>query len=367
MLKTLYIQSVRNIRPTNLSLSSRFNLFCGENGSGKTSLLEALYLLGHGKSFRTNILERIIQYKQDSFVVSGTLTLKGLEHRAGIERHRDGTRRIHLNGEGLQQLAEITRQLPLQFIGTDSYRYFSDGPKIRRQFMDWGLFHVKPEFYSLWQQFQRTLKQRNAALKHQLPPEEIKTWAAPFIRLSEALDKMRQEYVDALNPRFQNLLRELVDLDPGELRYSRGWSREKSLETCLMEQAEREFLMGYSCSGPQRADLQLYYGRTPANDVLSQGQQKVTAYALKLAQGQLLKSITGRAPIYLIDDLPSELDSDRRQRVIAALESLGAQVLITAIAPEDLGNLAKQPETQLFHVKHGSVAEKSGAPQVLHE
>ncbi len=357
----LTISCFRNIHSQSIEPTPRFNIFFGENGAGKTSILEAIYYLGMGRSFRTHLASRVIQHGQTSLMLTASLIDNEVtEHLIGVERKQNGERNLRLNRETQASIAAIARLIPLQLISVDSYRYFSDGPKERRSFLDWGVFHMNTEFLDLWQRFNRVLKQRNRALKDKSPRQEVTIWDSEYIELSEHIDALRAIYIDQLQKVCHKMLLQLL---PGfkttEIRYKRGWAKDRGLLDLLNEHFSRDCAFGYTQYGPQRSDLQLYIDNCPADDVLSQGQLKLAAYALHLAQGILLKQQSGKAPIYLIDDLPSELDMDKQSLILGIIKELQSQVFITGITTETLQELANHPESCMFHVEQGELELKS--------
>lgn len=353
----LVIHHFRNLVTTTIEPKTGVNVFYGANGSGKTSVLEAIYFLGLGRSFRTNLIQRIIHHDANQLLLFAELQHAEQTHPVGIERSRQGDKKIRINGETITSLAPLAKQLPLQLLTTESHRYFHEGPKPRRQFLDWGVFHVEPGFYSAWQQFQKALKQRNASLKGQLGKSEIEAWNPEIIRLSALFDQYRKEYIAKLRPILTELLNTLLpELDVAlQLRYFRGWSEEKDLAAILAASLMRDQQLGYTQYGPQRADLQLYADKTPVGDFLSQGQQKLAAYALHLAQGLLLQTFTGQKPIYLIDDLPSELDPSKRSLIADVLSRLNTQIFITGITLHELADTIDIDQSKMFHVEHGQI------------
>lgn len=343
-----------------LYLSGNFSVFYGENGAGKTSILEAIYYLFTGKSFRTNLATRIINHDSSALLLTASIINEHAsthDNFIGFEKKRNGERLIKLNQQPLSSIADVTKLMPLQVIGVDSYRFFSDGPKRRRSFLDWGVFHVEHSFLSTWQQFNKVLKQRNAALKMKQSLDDIVIWDQQYIPLCIEIDRVRAHYISQFEVVYNKLFAKLLPdyADQVSLRYKRGWNKEADLETILAERYFQDIAFGHTQSGPHRADIQLYIGNTPADDILSQGQQKLAAYALHLAQGVLLREQVGYSPVYLIDDLPSELDKTRQGLIIDILKQLDAQVLITCISEQDLCQLADEEGAQMFHVEHGSI------------
>jgi len=355
---SLQITRLRNITNAEITCSSQFNLFFGDNAAGKTSVLEAIYYLGTGKSFRTHHHDRVIQHDENHLTLFTRLHLDSGSVQIGLQRLRDGSLQIRMNEESMRSIAEISHVLPIQFIGSDSHRILSDGPKCRRQFLDWGLFHTNPNFFAQWKHFQKILTQRNAALKARASRNELLIWNNQFAEAGETLNTMRKAYVDDFFPVFDEIIRILLSNTPISLDYSPGWDKNHALETCLNQNVSRETMVGHSLYGPHRADLMVSATGLPAQDALSQGQQKLVSYALRLAQGIHLQSCTAKNPIYLIDDLPSELDPEKRSLVTNILTGLRAQVFVTGIDSCDLEEiLALAGDNRLFHVKHGAVME----------
>ena len=246
--------------------------------------------------------------------------------------------------------------LPILFIGSDSHRILMDGPKIRRQFLDWGLFHTAPQFLTCWREYQKLLTHRNAALKARVSREEMMVWNMQLASVGEQLNQLRQAYVDDFSPYFSDILKVFFESVVVSADYFPGWRTEISLLDCLNNQLSREYQIGHTLSGPHRSDLMVTVGGLPAEELLSQGQQKLVSYALRLAQGIHFKSVTGKSPVFLIDDLPSELDIENQERVARILQKLQSQVFVTGIHQQDLERILQSDvENAMFHVKHGEV------------
>lgn len=355
---TLELTQFRNITQTTLSCSPQFNLLFGNNGAGKTSILEAIYYIGTGKSFRTNHHDRVIASEMSEFILFAQVSPdRHNKHQIGLQRNRNGVGKIHLDQESISSIVPVSYLLPVQFIGSDSHRILSDGPKCRRQFLDWGLFHTNTLFYSHWKSFQKILMQRNAVLKAKAPIDELRIWNETFAIEGNILNQMRQVYVAEFAIIFNAIIEKLLPEVSVSLNYSPGWNDSVDLFDHLNKHVSRETFVGHSLFGPQRADLVIKSGALPAHDILSQGQQKLVSYALRLAQGIHYKKISEKQPIYLIDDLPSELDTLKRTLVIDILSQLGSQVFITAIESADFAEITlSSSDSQMFHVKHGEVA-----------
>lgn len=352
---SLQLTHFRNLTSVSLSCAPRFNLFFGNNGAGKTALLEAIYYLSCGKSFRTSQIDRIIHHDSSEFIVFSTFNDCG---KLGIQKNREHSPVVRYNTETVKSVATISQFLPVQFIGTSSHRILIDGPKVRRQFLDWGLFYTYPHFYPQWRDYQRVLEHRNAALKARLTHNELTTWNQQIAAIGEAISSLRKNYLIEFLPYFNKIISVLLPDSHIDIQYSQGWRPDSTLLDCLKNNVSRETLFGYSLYGPHRADLLITADNKPAQEVLSQGQQKLISHALRLAQGLFFEKITGKAPIYLIDDMPSELDGEKRLLVIRVLHDMKAQVFLTAIDQKELLGLHDfDVSSKMFHVKHGDIVE----------
>lgn len=359
LIKNLRVLNFRNITQLTIDCHARFNLMTGKNGAGKTSILEAIHIMATGKSFRTHLPSRFIAHNHPTTTITAqVLTSKSTELPVliGLEKHRTGERKLKINREPTDSTAKIAEICPIQMIPVDCYRLFSDGPKSRRSFLDWGVFHVEPSFLNHALHYNRALKQRNALLKNKSQTSTITSWDQILILHGEAIDTLRSSYLTDLKGYFYNSLAQLLGnvTFNCELSYKRGWSNEDSLRDAFSNSIERDKKYGATHVGPHRADCQLFIDKIPACDELSQGQLKVATYALKLAQGQLLKAKTGKTPIFLIDDLPSELDTEKQGAVISILKSLSCQAFITAITDESLLPACIEEGASVFHVEHGT-------------
>lgn len=355
-LSRLKSANFRNLIDLSLEPAEQFNLIYGQNGSGKSSILEAIYFLSLGRSFRSHLASRIINYEQSKLSIFGLVNQpSGAQISLGIEKTRSGKIRTKVANETATSVAELAKILPLQLINPDSYQLLSAGPRQRRQFLDWGVFHVEQSFFPLWQRFQRILKQRNSALQQQSVPDQIKIWDIEFIETAKELSQLRERYVDQLKPVVMELLQDLIELNDLSITYYPGWNVERGLEDILNSCLNRDLMLGYTQFGPQRADVLIKINNIPAEDVLSRGEQKLLVCALQLAQGLLLWKLADKRCIYLLDDIAAELDNNRRQKIMDVLKTLQAQVFVTAVDKDIFSDLIQQVPHKLFHVKQGSV------------
>jgi len=357
-IRHLNVTALRNLSSVTLSPSPQINILFGANGSGKTSLLEAIHLLGLARSFRSQPLQSLIQHGQAQCSAFAELGADGdASRRLGVSRDRQGELQVRINGENARSLAQLAQELPLQLINPNSFRLLEGAPKQRRQFMDWGVFHVEQSFLSTWQRLQRALRQRNAWLRRAKMADPFQAvWDKELCLAGEAIDNYRRSYIAALKPVFEQTLAQLIELDGLVLSYYRGWDKERSLAGVLAASLSRDQQLGATQAGPQRADLRLRLAGNNAADILSRGQQKLVICALHIAQGHLLTQAGRSACVYLVDDLPSELDEQHRRALCGLLEGLGCQVFITCVEAETLqDNWRADTKVALFHVEQGQI------------
>ncbi|MDM3870774.1 DNA replication/repair protein RecF [Porticoccus sp. W117] len=366
-IKKLDVHRLRNLEQIQLSFCPGANLVYGINGSGKTSLLEALYLLGRGRSFRSRNIRSVIQHDTQDCVVFGQLHDPAGERdiHIGVQRTRKGEFRFKVNGEVVPTAAALVEELPIQLLNSHSFELLEGGPLNRRQFLDWGVFHVEHEYPGLWKAFHRCLKHRNSLLRRDRiggrlddgATGEMAVWDEEFARLSEQVDQSRQAYLSQFKPVFQDILQRLTEVADIGFGYQPGWDSQRPLIEILQETIERDRKSRTSNYGAHRADLKVKVAGRPAAEVLSRGQIKTVVCALRIAQGYLYHQITGKQCVYLLDDLPAELDSHHRQRVGQLLNELGAQVFITGVFKEDLqAAWPQEGKSAMFHVEHGVVS-----------
>jgi DNA replication and repair protein RecF len=348
-LAELTLTNLRSIEHAEIQLPSGLTLISGGNGSGKTSLLEAMFLLGRGRSFRTRNTERLITRGKDHLRVVGRVHAQsGASAVIGLELAGEGVT-ARIGGRPASSLAELSQAFPVQAIEPGVHRLVEEGGYGRRRWMDWAVFHVEPGFVETWVRYTRALKQRNAALKTDASQASI--WDGELARLGEAIGESRGRVLRMLEPYWQDAVAALSGL-PVELHYLRGWTQEHSLQEALVASRARDEARHLTHAGPHRADVAVrLYGR-PAREVLSRGQQKLVAVAMTLAQLRFLQATTETTPTLLLDDPAAELDGEHLERFIAQVSQLKSQLVVTSLHAES--RLFGSP-ARAFHVEHGRV------------
>src|SRR3977135_32788 len=345
----LTVEDLRCLQRAELAMDPRRSLVWGANGSGKTSLLEAIFLLGRGRSFRTRNSERLIQCGQDHLRVIGrVLSASGHTQGLGFEVTRDGTS-ARIGGRPAQSLAELSHAFPVQVIEPGVHKLVEEGGYRRRRWMDWAVFHVEPHFVDTWVRYHRTLKHRKAALK--LQAGQANVWDPELARLGEMIGESRRRFLAQLQPYWRAAVTALSGLDV-ELHYLRGWSHGHTLLDALAASRTRDEARCLTHAGPHRADVAVRLHGRPARETLSRGQQKLVAAAMTVAQLRLLQEATQTTPTLLLDDPAAELDGERLERFIDEVMRLRCQLVVTSLHAES--RLFGTPE-RTFRVESGRV------------
>jgi DNA replication and repair protein RecF len=330
-LDDIHIAGVRCLDEARLQLAPGLTLIWGGNGSGKTSVLESVYMLGRGRSFRTRNNSRLI--KRDKAVlriIGQACSATGQPAILGIEVGIDGTK-ARISGRDVESLAELSQAFAVQVIDPGIHRLIEEAGYRRRRWLDWSVFHVEPLFMEHWTQYTRALKQRNAALKIGEP--EAVVWDGQLVRLGELITKARQDLMQRLAPYWRETVTALSGLDV-DIHYQQGWSHEQTLGEALLAWRARDVVRQVTHAGPHRADVAVRVRGRPAKEVLSRGQQKLIAAALTIAQLKLLKDATAITPTLLLDDPAAELDAFHLERFVGEVSRLRCQLVVTSLHAE---------------------------------
>jgi DNA replication and repair protein RecF len=350
--ESLRIRGLRCLSDVVIPLEGGVTVFAGANGAGKTSVLEAAFLLSHARSFRSGAKDALLQRGSEALSVFAEL------------RHDDGRgRRIGLGRQGVRwearvdgdvvSLGELVGECAVVCFEPGSHALIAGGAEERRRYLDWGVFHVEHEFISAWRRYQRALKQRNALLRAPVTQAEalFLPWEAELDAAATLIDRQRELYLSALRPHIEKAMAGLLpELGPVALRYRRGWAGETSLGELLATQRGRDLARGHTTMGSHRADWSIAFDVAPQREHLSRGQEKLTALGCVLAQAALFAERRQEWPVVCLDDLASELDKEHQAAVVGQLVGVGAQVLVTGTEVPDA---LQTGQTRVFHVEQG--------------
>jgi DNA replication and repair protein RecF len=352
--ESLRIAGLRCLDGVAVTPAPGISVFVGANGAGKTSVLEAAYLLSHGRSFRAGSRDVLVKRGSASLSVFAEVTSgEGRTRRLGLGR--EGNRwQARVDGDPVS-LGALVQECAVVCFEPGSHDLIAGGSEERRQFLDWGLFHVEHGFVAQWRRYQRALKQRNALLRSGGNPEAslMEPWESELAASGEALSAYRQSYLERLLPHIRAFMGNVLpELGEFAIRYKAGWDDTVDLAATLRERRQRDLARGHTTSGPHRADFSVSFDHAPLREHLSRGQEKLCALACLLGQASLHAEIRGEWPVVCLDDLASELDRTHQEWVVAQLMGRDVQVLVTGT--EVPHALSDQPVT-VFHVEQGAV------------
>ncbi len=345
----LSLTNFRNLKSTTLDFHPSINLISGDNGSGKTSLLESIHMLCRAHSFRTHQLKQCIAHDQTSFLLFGRFN----GYKAGLSKSREKLE-IKINGESIKRRSSLVSRTPINIVNVDSFNLVTGSPEARRKYIDWCLFHVEQTYTEQWVQFKHALKQRNRLLKSRKDLKLLEYWNEYLIAPSLSISQLRKTYTKLIADQLLVQSQELLQGMEIGLDYIQGWPVESELKQCLEDARDKDVKAGYTNFGIHRDNLQIIAGGRPATEVLSRGQLKRLCLALIVATLKIVRQKSHNNIILLIDDLRSELDDVGQKIVYQQLINIGLQLFITNIE-DQVPAVLKGKDFKKFHVEHGMI------------
>ncbi|MGK0371283.1 MAG: DNA replication and repair protein RecF [Glaciecola sp.] len=357
------LENFRNFSAVDFSPHKNLNVIYGDNGAGKSSLLEAIHVLGFGRSFRTSKPDSFISDKQTCAAGFCEFVNEVESSKLGFTRSKQDGYLFSLDGEKTKKIADIARLLPVQIFTPQSSDLILGPPLGRRRYLDWLLFHVEHQFQSLNGRYTNCLNQRNALLKQFdfSQAEEFKkqdVWLNQLAELGESITTLRETYISRLNSEISSLYSKFSPELNVVLRYTNGWERSNSLKDSISNKVERDLFKGATSSGPHKADLQFMIDNKNAAEFMSRGQLRLLVSLLLLAEVKLLKELTGKQSVFLVDDISAELDEKTREKFITTVLEQDTQVFVTAIEKQQMSFVQTYNNKKVFHVKQNRVIEE---------
>jgi len=352
-LESLQIRQVRNLHAVQFSPGNRINFLTGKNASGKTAILEAIFMLSRGRSFRSPRIQEIIQYKHKSLLVAARL--KNEQHgsiQTGLEKG-GGETTIRYNGNNINTISQQTRAIPIVLVTQDSHLLITGGPKDRRHWLDWAMFHVEQDYLDRWKTYMKALRHRNAMLKKGENKRELyRAWEQGMIESGHYLRNTRQLYLDRLNEVFSGIVGSVFH---GEITVSLSsdWPGAVDEQDVFAPGWKTDQKMGYTRNGAHNIDIKFSLEKNQLDGVFSRGQIKLYICLLALAQAKIQADWTGVAPVILIDDYVAELDYDACEYLLSLLTASQLQVFLTST--EEQKHEQNNGLYSSFHVEQGSV------------
>lgn len=355
--------SFRNHAHINLKLGEGLNVIYGENGSGKTSILEAIYALSLGRSFKTPRIQELVRTGDTHLSVKGLFETSGTETLFRVNQTADGKRKITRNGVPLKGLKDLVGQNPMILVSPEEQKITQGSPAERRAYFDRLFSEIQKDYIFILSDLGRVLKQRNAAIQRfrerRTDKNEITSWDEPLCELSKKLWTQREKQ----HKRFQSCLEQVVKKYSGgkiplESEYM-NMEKTEDFPEILSENINQDIKAGRTTVGPQKDNYDFLFQGKDIRQYGSQGEHKLTLVLLKLAEYTQVLEDTGQKPVLLLDDLFSKLDFKRSDELLGLLET-GAQTIITTTDLVDIKrhNLNLDiDENRVFHL----VRENAGS------
>ena len=355
----LSITDFRNIGRIEIETAAKFVVFFGDNGQGKTNLIESICALSTLKSFRTHKRSELIKWDSSLAIVRGNIDDEGHKRLFEFELSGDN-RRATVDGKSPETLSDYFQSIRAIVFAPAHVDIVRGGPDVRREFLDRAVFTARPSYLETYRIFRKLLAQKGALLKSRwADPIQLDVIDEQLALAGAKVSVKRREFIGLLSSPFNEMHMKIANSNGASIRY-RGCLGEGDLENQtalymeLLKSKRQEALeRGWDTVGPQRDDLIIELNQHRARPFASQGQARSLVLALKLAELSVVRDM-GARPMFLLDDLSSELDESRRNSLIETLNSLDVQCFISTTSP-DLFNSKDTSDRLLFHVKNGNV------------
>jgi DNA replication and repair protein RecF len=345
LLKALQLDGFRNLAPTTLLPSSRFNVLHGDNAQGKTNVLEAIYLVGTLRSFRTTHPQEMVRFGDASAAVKARVERGGLER--SYEVRLEGARKhVRLDGKTPRSLGEYFGDFNVVLFAPEDLRVPRGSPAGRRRFLDRTVFNRHPVFLGEAQKYQRVLKSRNQVLRDARPDEALlAVYDEQLAALGSQIVARRRSLLGELGPELAIAWESITRSGLAAALEYRGGSEDLAAE--LAASRGRDAARKQTSVGPHVHDVEFQLDGRPARAFASQGQLRALVLAWKTAEMRLLEATLGDAPILLLDDVSSELDPSRNEYLFGFLQEIECQCFVTTTHPRHVLATANRKDFQV--------------------
>lgn len=333
MISELKLNNFRCFESSTINLSPNVNFFYGPNGSGKTSILEALYMCSSGKSFKSSNIKSLISFDKDFFSINAYDSNKG--YTLGIVKSRSKPISIKINNNKTTT-SKLIKEFPATAIHNNTFSFANASPDFRRKILDRSLFVSSPAFSDLWFGFHRSLKQRNSSLKKGFY-ENLDAWNQKVSNEGSKLDNRRVDFFDESLEEFKQILNKLNPSNISEklnkinIEFYSGWDKDKELYELLVKNEKKDIFSKTTTTGPHKADIKILINKVDAKQILSRGEQKILSILWCCSQNEVLRKKYNIDATLIIDDIKSELDNATFEVFLNLLNFLDNQVIFSCI------------------------------------
>ncbi len=366
IVKSLDLENFRNHRDTKISFSDRFNIIFGDNGQGKTNILEAIYLCASGRSHRTSKDSELIRFGCDSYKINTYVTNSGLDKEINIYYLNDQKKQIKINEIPLNKIGALMGNLYAVLFSPEDLFIVKQGPMERRRFVDITLCQIKPSYFYDLQLMARILKQRNILLKtlstNSSLLDTMDVWNIKLAEVAASVIIARRSFTRKLSLLAQNqhkyltVEKEIISFNYDcSFQLNEDTSKSEIIEIyqkLLEKNLQRDMVLGYTSVGPHRDDYDILINEKSLKTFGSQGQQRSAVLSLKIAEIELIHNETGDYPVLLLDDVMSELDDNRQKYLMDSITKV--QTFITCTSDIHFRNTLKD-KCNYFKIEEGRV------------
>lgn len=355
------VKNFRNYEDINLDINEDVNVFLGKNAQGKTNLLEAIFFCGVGKSFRTAKDKEVIKWNNESAKIILNIQKKYRKEKIEIIFSNKNKKTVIIDGISVRRIGDLLGELPVVFFSPDELKLIKESPEERRKFMNIDISQTNKRYFYLLSRYEKILANRNKLLKETKSLDVLKStidiWDKVLVEVAEKIIIEREKFIEEISPYAQKAHLYISNgKEVLKIKY-KGFEKQKnedyktSLLKALQKNLEKDFKLGYTSIGPHRDDIDIYLNDIEVKSFGSQGQQRTTSLSLKLAELEIIKERTGEYPILLLDDVFSELDKERRERLIKF--TTRTQTFITCTDFDLSGKNFK-----IFNIENGKIKKK---------
>lgn len=350
IVKSLKLFNFRNIKNIELCPSDGMNVICGENAQGKTNILEAIWLFTGAKSFRNAKDREFVKFNEDFALLEFEFISEEIEKEAKIKIQEK--REIFLNENKLKSPALIAGNFNAIVFSPVDLRIVTDGPSIRRKFLDTAIGQIYPAYIEMLKKYTRAVVQRNSIIKDYKYDSTLSVMLDSFEEeiavLGEKIITLREKYIEKLNFFLPDIYK---GLSGGKESLSTVYIKtSENLKEDLKNKRKEDMFSGVTSVGPHRDDIEFKINEIFARTYASQGQKRSVALALKLAEAEVIRKNVGECPVFLLDDVMSELDPERQNFILNHIKDM--QVFLTCCDPDNVKNLKAG---KIFTVKDGAL------------
>ena len=328
ILKSLVIQNLRSINKLNMTFEPGINLIYGENGKGKTSILEAIYILSISRSFRSHFLRSIITEGESNIKIIGKIKDK-TNSNLKIEYYKlNNNKRIKINEKKINNLSELLGVFPVTVLSPEDIDIIHSNKK-KRDFFNRILCHTNKVYLNVLQQYQLTIKQRNSLLQQKADFSYLKVWDEKLSSLGYKIWEARKDFFNDFIPIFENLWKELNCDFTAQIKYNIQQALLKNeYYQVLIDNINKDIKRGYTTTGPHKDNIDLFFNNMAIKDCGSQGEKKLFLVVLKITESIYISTKMKNEPIILLDDLFAMLDKNRGLKILNLLTN-NFQIFIT--------------------------------------